>query len=129
MLTTGVRYLNQNSAKHLVAELKTIIQPQDEVINYFKFYQDVPLYLGKKIMIVADWQAENIASKDNWRRELWLGMPFQDTQQILINEELFWRHWNSDQRVFVFLNQNYFDQFKERAQSYLIWARKTTSSC
>ena len=118
VLTTGIQYLNQNSTKNLVAELKTVIQPQDEVINYFKFYQDVPLYLGKKVMIVADWQADNIASKDNWRRELWLGMPFQDTQQILINEEVFWRHWNSDQRVFVFLNENYFGQFKERAESY-----------
>lgn len=117
-LTLGAPHLNQSSAKQLVTELKTIIKPQDEVINYFKFFQDVPLYLGQRVTIVADWNSPEIPYKDNWVRELWYGMAFQKTKDWLINEETFWQSWESEKRIFVFLNANYFDQFKLRAKSY-----------
>lgn len=117
LLLASAPHLNQNSAKSLVQELKPIIKPQDEVITYFKYYQDVPLYLGQLVVIAANWQAPDIAYKDNWQRELWYGMPFQKTDQ-LINEDEFWKRWDSDNRVFVFLNDNYFNQFKLRAKSY-----------
>lgn len=120
VLTMGATHLNQTTAKPLVTDLKTIIQPQDEVIAYFKYYQDVPLYLEKQVTIVADWHSPNIALRDNWVRELWYGMAFQNTDQWLIDEDKFWERWNSDKRVFVFLNANYLDQFKIRAKSYYI---------
>lgn len=117
-LTLGAPQLNQNSAKPLVEDLKTIIKPEDEVITYFKYYQDLPLYLGKRITIVTDWDSPEIARKDNWVRELSTGRAFQKTDDWLINEEKFWERWNSDKRVFVFVNENYFEQFKSHAQSY-----------
>lgn len=117
-LVSGAGYLNQNSAKPLVSSLKTIIQPDDEVIHYFKFFQDVPLYLGKRVTIVADWSSPKIAHRDNWQRELWYGMPFQDTSTWLINESAFWDKWNGSKRVYVFLGENYLDQFKSHAGNY-----------
>lgn len=120
ILTMGATYLNQNTAKPLITHLKTIIQPQDEVISYFKYYQDVPLYLEQRIRIVADWNSPNIAYRDNWMRELWYGIPFQKTEDWLISEEIFWERWNNNKRVFVFLNTNYFDQFKIRAKRYYV---------
>lgn len=119
-LTLGAKYLNLNSAKPLIFDLKTIIQPQDEVVSYFKFHQDVPIYLERRTTIVADWNSTTIAKHDNWMRELWYGMPFQNTADWLINEDTFWQRWNSKNRVFVFLNEKYFDQFKEGAKSYFI---------
>lgn len=124
VIAVGSTYLNQNSAKPLVTELKTIIKPQDEVINYFKFYHDVPLYLEQRITLVANWQDPDIAQKDNWVRELWYGMPFQETNSWLINEPVFWERFNSDHRVFVFLNDNYFDQFKAVAQHYFVLGKQ-----
>lgn len=112
--------LNDRSAKPLVAELKTILTPQDEVVNYFKFYHDVPLYLEQRITLVANWNDPDIAQKDNWVRELWFGMPFQQTSDWLIDENTFWQRFNSDKRVFVFLNDNYFAQFKSHAQHYFV---------
>lgn len=112
--------LNDRSAKALVVQLKPILTPQDEVIHYFKFYQDVPLYLERRVTLVANWHAPNIENRDNWIRELWYGMPFQNTSDWLIDEDTFWQRYNSDKRVFVFLNANYFDQFKTRAEHYYV---------
>lgn len=120
MIGMGAVHLNQYSAKSLVFELKTIIKPQDEVINYFKFYHDIPLYLERRITLVADWQDPEIAQKDNWIRELWYGMPFQETRDWLINEDTFWQRFNGDKRLFVFINDNYFDRFKAHAEHYFV---------
>lgn len=118
LLVLSAPYLNQNSAKTLVQDLKTIISPQDEVITYFKYYQDVPLYLGQRVTVVANWHAADIAYKDNWVREFWNGIPFQNTTGWLIGEDEFWKRWYSQKRVFVFLNANYFDRFKLHLKSY-----------
>lgn len=112
--------LNDKSTKPLVKDLRTIITAQDEVIHYFKFYQDVPLYLNREVTLVANWDAPDIASRDNWVRELWYGLPFQKNHELLINEANFWQRYNSEKRVFVFLNTNYFDQFKSQAHRYYI---------
>jgi 4-amino-4-deoxy-L-arabinose transferase-like glycosyltransferase len=114
----GAKYLNLNSAKPLTVELKTILKPEDEVIAYFKYYQDVPLYLERPIKVVADWNDSHIAQRDNWVREFWLGIPFQNANNSLIDEDYFWQSWESEKRVFVFVNENYFVQFKEKAKKY-----------
>ncbi|MCW5584048.1 MAG: glycosyltransferase family 39 protein [Gammaproteobacteria bacterium] len=114
----GAAHLNQNTTQPLANDLKKIIRPQDEVVNYFRFYQDLPIYLERRITLVADWTSPNIAKHDNWIRELWYGMPFQNTDAWLINEDEFWKRWNSERRVFVFLNEKDFSQFKLHAARY-----------
>lgn len=118
MLTLGAVHLNHNSTKPLVKNLQTIIKPEDEVITYFKYYQDLPLYLGRQITVVSNWNADTIAKNDNWLRELWLGLRFQKKADWFINEEAFWQRFNGEKRVFVFLNTNYFEQFKKQANYY-----------
>lgn len=118
--TLGAKHLNQHSTKPFIADLKPLLQPQDEVIHYHGFFQDVPLYLEKRVSIVADWDSPRIAQNDNWARELWYGMPFQDTKAWLINENTFWERWNSNHRIFVFLNKKYFGQFKMHAAHYYV---------
>lgn len=119
-LMSGASKINHDSAKPLVMLLKKVVKPEDEVVSYFRFFQDVPLYLGQRITIVADWSAATVASKDNWQRELWYGMAFQQTDSWLINEDVFWQRWNSPKRMFVFVSTNYFDQFKAHASSYFL---------
>lgn len=118
ILTQSATYLNHNSIKPLVLVLKNVIRPEDEVIHYFRYYQDVPLYLGQKVTIVADWDAKNINFKDNWMRELWYGMKFQKNNDWLINDTKFWERWNSNKRVFVFMHINYFVEFKDKVKHY-----------
>ncbi len=51
-------------------------------------------------------------------------MSFQKTNDSLINEESFWLRWESDKRVFVFLNKKYLERFKLRAKSYFIMGKQ-----
>jgi len=119
-LLLGAHALNHYSIKPLVGSLKEVIKPQEEVITYFKYYQDLPLYLGQRVTIVADWNSPEIPYHDNWIRELWYGMAFQKTDDWLINEETFWKRWQGPKRVFVFVNANYLNQFKRHAKHYVV---------
>ncbi len=116
-LLASATAMNQKTTKPLAMQLKTILTPQDEVVTFYRYYQDLPLYLERRITIVADWHATDIMHNDNWVRELWFGMPFQDTSKWLIEEPAFWQRWNSDKRMFVLMN----------AQDYLGFSKKTKS--
>ncbi len=118
--TRSATYLNENTAKPLAINLKQVIQPQDEVVTYFKYFHDVPLYLGRRVTIVADWNSPEIPRRDNWQRELWYGMAFQKTGDWLINEDTFWKRWDSNKRMFVFVNVNYFSRFKKHNSHYYL---------
>lgn len=118
IITMGIEHLNKNSLKPLTLYLKQILQPEDEVIHYFRFYQDVPIYLNHNVHVVADWQAAKIQSKDNWVREFWFGQRLQLHTPWLINDDDFWARWYSTKRVFVFMHMNYFVLFQPRVQHY-----------
>ena len=117
---SGVTIINEKSSKPIAATLKTLIKPGDEVVTYYKYYQDLPLYLGQRITIVADWHAPDIAFNDNWLREMWYGMVFQDTSQWLIEEQAFWQRWNSGKRLFVVTNEDHYVALKTKTSVYKI---------
>lgn len=119
-IVANANKLNLNSAKRLVVMLRHSVKPTDQVFNYYKFYQDVPVYLNRKIPIIADWQAPDIATRDNWMREMWLGRFAPEAPQILLTEDHFWEQWHSEAQVFVFVNANYLEQFKKQAKYYYI---------
>jgi 4-amino-4-deoxy-L-arabinose transferase-like glycosyltransferase len=112
LMTLSAPAINQRSIKPLISELNTLLQPNDEIITYYKFYYDLPIYTGKRITIVADWKAPDIEQNDNWLRELWYGMPFQDTKDWLIDDNTFWSRWNSDKRLFVVTDASNYDKLK-----------------
>jgi 4-amino-4-deoxy-L-arabinose transferase-like glycosyltransferase len=114
----GAEHMNPNSAKPLIQPLLARLKPTDVVVNYFKFYQDVPLYLDRTLILVADWQSKDIPARDNWVREFWYSMPFQNTDNILLNEKAFWKRWHSGEKIYVFVNQNYFKQFRSHTRKY-----------
>lgn len=98
--------LNDRTIKPLAATLNAELKPNDEIVTYYKFYYDLPIYTQRRITIVADWTATDIPTNDNWVRELWYGMPFQNTSAWLINEDTFWQRWNSEKRIFVVTDSN-----------------------
>lgn len=119
-LTTGAKYMNPNTVKPLAQKLQPLLKPTDTVVNYFKFYQDLPIYLQRNLILVANWQSPNIAKRDNWQREMWYSMPFQNTDNILLNENAFWQRWHSQEQIYVFLNKNYLRQFQKSAKYYYL---------
>jgi len=117
-LLASATILNQKTVKPLALQLKSVIAPQDEVVTFYRYYQDLPIYLERRITIVADWHAPDILHNDNWVRELWFGMPFQDTTAWLIGEPVFWQRWNSDKRIFVLMNAHDYENFSKKTKAY-----------
>lgn len=122
-LTASTDAFNQKSIKPLAMQIKSLIRPQDEVVSYHKYYQDLPLYLERRITIVADWQSPEIPRYDNWMRELWYGMIFQDTRDWLINDALFWQRWNSNNHLYVFTNTSDVDELKTKSPHVFVISR------
>jgi len=109
---------NTASIKPIAMQLKPLLKSQDEVVTYQHYYQDLPLYLERQITMVANWDAPTINGKDNWMREFALGKQFQNTDQWLINQTIFWQRWHSPRRLFVLMNQRDFNNFKKNAGHY-----------
>ena len=109
--------INQKSIKPLAIELNKKIKPNDELVTYFKYYQDLPLYTQRRVTVVADWLADDIPHYDNWQRELWFGMPFQDTREWLIDDKTFLSRWNSQKRLFVLMNEGFYPQFSKQIKN------------
>lgn len=123
VLVLGAQYLNTGTAKPLIMQVQSLAKPNDEIVNYFKYYYDTPLYLQKRVSIVADWNSPDVVKKDNWRRELWNGMASQKTDAWLLDEKTFWKKWSGKNRLFVFLNTNYFNQFESHTKQYYLLGR------
>jgi len=117
IFSANASLLNHKSIKPIALELKPQLTSADEVVTYYKYYQDLPLYLERRITIVADWSAPDIIKKDNWVRELWFGMPFQDTKNWLIDENIFWQRWHSNKRLFVLMDQRNYAEFVKKAKT------------
>lgn len=121
IVISGAVHLNTNTAKPLAVYLASKLKPQDEVVNYFKYYYDVPLYLQKKVTLVSHWDPVLIRERDNWARELIDGRNKQHAYW-LIDEKSFWVKWQMPKRLYVFLNANYFEQFKSHTDHYYVLA-------
>ncbi len=117
ILSASTSVLNEKSIKPVALYLKPKLKPGDELVTYHKYYQDLPIYLERRITIVANWTAPDIIKKDNWLRELWFGMPFQNTKDWLIDDKAFWERWNSNKRVFVIMSDNNYAAFSEKAKN------------
>jgi 4-amino-4-deoxy-L-arabinose transferase-like glycosyltransferase len=120
----NVDKINDKSAKPIALNLKTLLQPDDEVVAFYKYYQDLPIYLERKITIVADWHAPDIQDNDNWLREMWYGMAFQDTNQWLIERDTFWQRWNSDKRLYVVTDADNYKELAAQTHVYKIMQHK-----
>lgn len=110
-LMMSASHINDRSTKPLITALASTLQPSDVIVNYYTFYQDIPLYLNRTITLVADWQSPTIPDKDNWVRELWAQMNNRK-EDNLIDNNTFAVRWRGPQRLFVFLDAKYLNQLE-----------------
>ncbi|OGT38720.1 MAG: hypothetical protein A3F11_03780 [Gammaproteobacteria bacterium RIFCSPHIGHO2_12_FULL_37_14] len=120
LLTLNANKLNRTTTKPLALQLKEIIQPGDMVATYFRYFQDIPFYLGQHVKIAANWDAPIIKQNDNWLREFWNSLSFQNSNNQLINEAEFWQLWRDNKRIFVFVAINRLDQFQLHTKNYFV---------
>jgi len=77
------------SIKHLAMELKKHLVPGDKVASYANYYQDLPVYLGRRITVV------------DWSGELDFGREIEDTSAWMINSATFWKQWQGKSTVYM----------------------------
>lgn len=99
------------SIKPLAVDLTPLLQqnPQAVVISYNTYYQDLPYYLKRKVMIV------------NWRDELSYGYSIDPTvSKWMINEDKLWPLWNHGQRVYMVMSQQDYKRLYPNHNLYII---------
>ena len=77
------------SMKPFAQKLKELASPGDRVVIYGKYYQDLPVYLGRTVQVV------------NWSGELDFGARVDPTQDRMLSSESFWALWGGDAPVFL----------------------------
>ena len=80
------------TVKALALTLKPLLHPDDVVVSYSTYYQDLPLYLKRRITIV------------DWDNELSFGSKHQDTRAWILETPALWVLWRGPQRVFLLAN-------------------------
>ncbi len=91
-LSPVITIVNKHTIKPLIVTLQKKLKPEDEVICYGAYYQDLPFYL-KRIVTVASYSGE-----------LSFGMQHQDTKAWMIDTKTFWERWNSNKNVYLIVS-------------------------
>lgn len=94
----GAPAIDNRTILPLVKILETQLKPNEDVITYNRYYQDLPFYLQRRITIVT------------WVNELSFGMQHQDTHEWMLDDEEFWQRWHSPQKVYVFTTKAEFNE-------------------
>jgi 4-amino-4-deoxy-L-arabinose transferase-like glycosyltransferase len=95
-LIASIPSIDSRTVLPLATKIKSVIKPEDEVITYNQYFQDLPFYLERRITIL------------NWRNEMSFGMEHQDAHDWMINNTEFWARWNGGKRIFVVMSKEEF---------------------
>lgn len=98
------------SVKSLVMALKPRLQPADEVMAYRTYYQELPVYLGRRVTVVE------------WRGELEFGTRQEDTSAWMIDDATFWRRWQGANNVYLITRRENYESLRasNRARFHLL---------
>ena len=107
----GFAYLDEKrSVKQLALIVKPRLQPTDEVMSYREYYQDLPVYLERRITVV------------DWKGELRFGSEVEDVSGWMIEEPAFWPRWLGPGRAYLLTGRDNYDKLRAsgRGQFHLI---------
>ncbi len=102
ILKNAMIYLDTQSIKTLSHFLKPLLKPNDKVVVYHHYFQDLPFYLQEKIYVVE--------SRKLFRN----GMNYQNAHDWLMDENNFKKLWESHQRVYAMMRMQDFNTFTSR---------------
>ncbi len=92
--------LDTRSVKELAMGLKTRLQPDDEVVSYGAYYQDLPVYLERRITVV------------DWTGELYFGTTVEDTSEWMIGQSVFARRWKGPNTLYMMTSAEEYDTLR-----------------
>lgn len=118
LILVSIPAIDNRSILSLAEGLKPIINTHDEVISYNRYYQDLPFYLERKIAIL------------NWQNELTFGMKHQHIHDWMIDDALFWKRFNSQKRIFVFIPLKDYEKLIENYPDkvFYLWDQTKTNA-
>lgn len=94
---------NKQSIKPLALFIKAQASPNDEIMSYDFYYQDLPFYLERQITVV------------NYKGELEFGTKHQNTHEWMIDQKTFWQRWQSKQKIFMLTSKQNYENLKKVA--------------
>lgn len=100
---------------------------QDKIVAFHRFYQDMPDYLQRRIIVVLpNWQDPDIILKeDNWASELAKGLVYAPkNQDWLLNDADFVHLWQSSTTLWVLVNQGNYEALERLLNQHLPIAQK-----
>ncbi len=89
-----------HSTKALAQALKPRLQAGDQVASFCTYFQDLPVYLERRIIVV------------NWTGELEFGMSVEDTSAWMMNTTAFWRRWKGPETIYMFTSRELYQVLK-----------------
>ncbi len=103
-LSFGV--LDYKSTKPLAMVLKPLLINNAEVANYHNYYQDLPVYLQRRIIVVDS------------TGEMEFGTRHQDASAWMISTDNFWQRWQKSPRMFVIMSFKFYNKVKNSHTLY-----------
>lgn len=94
-------FVDVKSVKSLAITLKDRLQSGDEVVSYQTYYQDLPVYLEKRITVV------------DWKGELEFGTEMEDTSQWMIDSATFWKRWDGPSTIYMLTEIKKYDALRK----------------
>ncbi len=90
------------SVRSLATALKARLAATDEVMVYRAYYQDLPLYLARRVTVV------------DWKGELEFGMRQEDVSGWMIDEPEFRRRWQSPRTVYMITGRENVEELRAK---------------
>lgn len=100
-LNAAATRVDTRSVKRLAVELKPLLKPGDEVSSYSTYYQDLPVYLERRIVVV------------DWKGELEFGMEVEDTKGWMTDSASFWKQWEGPSTVYLVTKRETYEALRE----------------
>ena len=111
ILASGLPLMDsKNSVKALALDLKPLLGPHTEVMNYHAYYQDLPAYIGRTVTIVG------------FKGELAYGTTLENDSAWIIGDRTFWRRWQSPRTIYMLTTRGLYAQLRAsgRGKFYLL---------
>lgn len=104
-----VPYFDLRPVKTLALKINQLAKPNDIVASYGLYYQDLPVYTQRLVLIV------------NWRNELSFGYAHQaSAKERMIDAEQFWQLWQKPQRMFAVIDQEDYQRFSKQYPMHVL---------
>lgn len=112
-LTCAWPYLEDRSVKPIALYLLAHRKPDERVVCFNRYYQDLPAYLGETVTVV------------NWQGELEFGIKQEDTSSWMIDEETFWKLWTKEKKMYMVTRKVIFEQLDPQRRQALHLVHET----